>query len=111
VLFFCSVVDIIRGYIIIVLMLFSTRRRARGNWWYGRGEAQLAVQLYRRALDVLDESEGGISDPTPSGEMPPTSDDLKALLDERLRVHNNMAAAQLKAGAYDAALQVSVSKS
>lgn len=85
---------------------YSTRRRARGNWWYGRGEAQLAVQLYRRALDVLDETEGGITEPTSSGQLSPTSDDLKALLDERLRVHNNMAAAQLKAGAYDAALQV-----
>ncbi|XP_013187581.1 peptidyl-prolyl cis-trans isomerase FKBP8 [Amyelois transitella] len=81
------------------------RRRARGNWWYGRGEPQLAVQLYRRALDVLDESEGGITDPTPSGDIAPSSDALKALLEERMRVHNNMAAAQLKAGAYDAALQ------
>ncbi|CAH2984653.1 unnamed protein product [Chilo suppressalis] len=86
-------------------MEIGIRRRARGNWWYGRGEAQLAVQLYRRALDVLDESEGGITDPTPAGELVPTSEALTALLEERLRVHNNMAAAQLKAGAYDAALQ------
>ncbi|KAJ8717986.1 hypothetical protein PYW07_005916 [Mythimna separata] len=81
------------------------RRRARGNWWYGRGEPTLAVQLYRRALDVLDESDGGITAPTPSGDLEPTSDALEALLEERLRVHNNMAAAQLKAGAYEAALQ------
>ncbi|KAL0869708.1 hypothetical protein ABMA27_005947 [Loxostege sticticalis] len=86
-------------------MEIGTRRRARGNWWYGRGEPTLAVQLYRRALDVLDESEGGITDPTPSGQLAPTSEALKALLEERLRVHNNMAAAQLKAGAYEAALQ------
>ncbi|CAH2089687.1 unnamed protein product [Euphydryas editha] len=86
-------------------MEIGVRRRCRGNWWYGRGEAQLAVQLYRRALDVLDESEGGITDPTPSGDLPPATDALHALLEERLRVQNNMAAAQLKAGAYDAALQ------
>lgn len=55
---------------------------------------------------MLDESEGGITSPTSSEELPPTSQALEALLDERLRVHNNMAAAQLKAGAYDAALQV-----
>lgn len=55
---------------------------------------------------MLDESEGGITDPTPSGQLAPTSEALKALLEERLRVHNNMAAAQLKAGAYEAALQV-----
>lgn len=86
-------------------MEIGIRRRARGNWWYGRGEAPLAVQLYRRALDVLDETEGGITAPTATGELAPTSDALYALLEERLRVHNNMAAAQLKAGAYDAALQ------
>ncbi|XP_063626690.1 peptidyl-prolyl cis-trans isomerase FKBP8 [Cydia splendana] len=86
-------------------MEIGTRRRARGNWWYGRGEAQLAVQLYRRALDVLDEAEGGITEPTPTGDLPPTSDELRTLLEERLRVHNNMAAAQLKAGVYEAALQ------
>ncbi|CAH0713230.1 unnamed protein product, partial [Brenthis ino] len=86
-------------------MEIGIRRRCRGNWWYGRGEAQLAVQLYRRALDVLDESEGGITDPTPSGDITPTSDALHSLLEERLRVHNNMAAAQLKAGAFEAALQ------
>lgn len=84
----------------------SCRRRTRGNWWYSRGESTLAVQLYRRALDVLDEAEGGISEPTPTGEMPETSPALHLLLEERLRVHNNMAAAQLRAGAYDAALQV-----
>lgn len=55
---------------------------------------------------MLDESDGGITDPTPSGDIPPTTDELQAVLDERLRVHNNMAAAQLKAGAYEAALQV-----
>lgn len=38
--------------------------------------------------------------------MAATSDALHSLLEERLRVHNNMAAAQLKAGAYEAALQV-----
>lgn len=86
-------------------MEIGTRRRARGNWWYTRGEAQLAVQLYRRALDALDESEGGITEPTAGGDLPPASAALRALLDERLRVHNNMAAAQLRAGAYEAALQ------
>ncbi|XP_053615146.1 peptidyl-prolyl cis-trans isomerase FKBP8 [Plodia interpunctella] len=86
-------------------MEIGIRRRARGNWWYGRGEAPLAVQLYRRALDALDESEGGITEPSPSGALGQCSAALKLLLDERMRVHNNMAAAQLKAGAYDAALQ------
>lgn len=86
-------------------MQLGCRRRCRGNWWYGRNETQLAVQLYRRALDVLDESAGGITDPTPSGDLPSASQALHSLFEERVRVHNNMAAAQLRNGAYDAALQ------
>jgi len=41
----------------------GNRKRERGNWWYGRGESALAVQCYRRALEFLDEAEGGISYP------------------------------------------------
>lgn len=41
----------------------GNRKRERGNWWYGRGESALAVQCYRRALEFLDEVEGGISLP------------------------------------------------
>ena len=41
----------------------GNRKRERGNWWYGRGEVTLAVQCYRRALEFLDEDEGGISYP------------------------------------------------
>lgn len=32
------------------------------------------------------------------------SDDLRTLLDDRIKAYNNMAAAQMKQGAYDAAL-------
>jgi len=36
------------------------KKRERGNWWYGRGEITLAIQCYRRALEFLDEDQGGI---------------------------------------------------
>lgn len=38
----------------------GNKKRERGNWWYQRGEASLAVTCYRRALEFLDEVEGGI---------------------------------------------------
>ena len=41
----------------------GVRKRERGNWWYGRDEASLAVQCYRRALEFLDDVEGGINFP------------------------------------------------
>lgn len=42
----------------------GNRKRERGNFWYGRGESSLAIQCYRRALEFLDEAEGGIQYPT-----------------------------------------------
>ncbi|KAJ8970165.1 hypothetical protein NQ317_007228 [Molorchus minor] len=37
------------------------KKRERGNWWYTRGENNIAIQCYRRALDYLDEVEGGVT--------------------------------------------------
>jgi hypothetical protein len=37
------------------------RKRERGNWWYARQEHTLAILCYRRALDYLDDIEGGIT--------------------------------------------------
>ena len=44
----------------------GNRKRERGNFWYGRGESSLAIQCYRRALEFLDEAEGGIQYPSSS---------------------------------------------
>lgn len=98
----------LQQYKIINALIFRNDKKQRGNWWYGREEYTFAIQCYRRALDYLDEVEGGIS-------TPPTDDDLNKqnttdaelqdLLEDRLSVHNNMAAAQMKQGALDAALQ------
>uniref|UniRef100_A0A1Y1KRE4 peptidylprolyl isomerase n=1 Tax=Photinus pyralis TaxID=7054 RepID=A0A1Y1KRE4_PHOPY len=79
-------------------------KRERGNWWYSRGENQIAIQCYRRALEYLDEVEGGIQFPT--DDKASVSDSaLQQLLEDRIHVSNNMAAAQLKLELYDAALQ------
>lgn len=86
------------------ISFLSNKKRERGNWWYGRGENTLAVQCYRRALDYLDEVEGGIKDIKPDGQEEVTDSALQKLLEDRLNVSNNMAAAQIKMGHYDAAL-------
>lgn len=84
-------------------------KKQRGNWWYGRGECTFAIQCYRRALDYLDEVEGGVSAPIPEDDNPEqrakTDTALQQLMEDRINVSNNMAAAQMKLGAYDAALQ------
>ncbi|XP_030745622.1 peptidyl-prolyl cis-trans isomerase FKBP8-like [Sitophilus oryzae] len=76
----------------------GNKKRERGNWWYQRGENTLAVQCYRRALDFLDEVE------TERDAYKPTDSQLQALLEDRLKVLNNMASAQIKMELYDQAL-------
>ncbi|XP_069671727.1 peptidyl-prolyl cis-trans isomerase FKBP8 [Periplaneta americana] len=83
------------------------RKRERGNWWYTRQEHTLAIQCYRRALDYLDDIEGGIT--LKAGEDNNSNQDseeeLHDLLEDRLKVYNNLTAAQMKIKAYDTALQ------
>lgn len=59
----------------------------------------MAVQCYRRALDYLDEVE---SESTEHDK--PTDSELQQLLEDRLKVLNNMASAQIKMELYDQAL-------
>ncbi|KAK5647393.1 hypothetical protein RI129_002285 [Pyrocoelia pectoralis] len=82
----------------------GNEKRDRGNWWYSRGENQLAIQCYRRALEYLDEVEGGIQFPT-DDKSSASDTALQQILEDRIHVFNNMAAAQLKLELYDAALQ------
>lgn len=87
------------------LFVNRNKKRKRGNWWYSRDEASLAVQCYRRALDYLDETKGGINYPQGEQEESISDADLQALLEDRMKVYNNLAAAQMKTEAYDAALK------
>ncbi|XP_056638956.1 peptidyl-prolyl cis-trans isomerase FKBP8 [Diorhabda sublineata] len=77
----------------------GNKKRERGNWWYTRGENTIAIQCYRRALDYLDEVEGG--DNT-KGEV--SDSDLQSILEDRISVYNNMAAAHIKIEQFGAAL-------
>lgn len=72
------------------------RKRERGNWWFTRDEPTMAIQCYRRALDFLSLS---------VEESSATDTELQALLEDRIKVYNNLTAAQIKTQAYDAALK------
>lgn len=72
----------------------GSQKRERGNFWYGRGDFSHAVLCYRRALDFLDDESQSFTGPP---------EELQRLLEARIKVYNNMAAAQMKMEAYDAA--------
>ncbi|CAD7091956.1 unnamed protein product [Hermetia illucens] len=80
----------------------GNRKRERANFWYNRNEFNIAIQIYRRALEYLDDTDGGIS---LGHESELTNAELQELLEDRLVVYNNLAMAQIKISAYDAALK------
>lgn len=68
-----------------------------------RGENNIAIQCYRRALDYLDFGDG--TSISKDGEKQEVSDkELQNLLEDRISVCNNMAAAQIKMELWDNAL-------
>ncbi|XP_011312767.1 peptidyl-prolyl cis-trans isomerase FKBP8 [Fopius arisanus] len=81
---------------------FGNKKRERGNWWFARNEPTLAIQCYRRALDFL-QSSGDDHKKKPEDIM--TDSQLQILLEDRTKVYNNLAAAQIKTEAYGAALE------
>lgn len=83
----------------------GNKKRERGNFYFERLEFNSAIQLYRRALEYLDESEGGITNPTIDGDLEITNAQLQDLLEDRIKVYNNMAQAQMKIKAFEAALK------
>ncbi|XP_066592450.1 peptidyl-prolyl cis-trans isomerase FKBP8 [Prorops nasuta] len=81
----------------------GNKKRENGNWWFNRDEAALAIQCYRRALEFLQPSNTNSSDNLVDEIV--TDAELQALLIDRINVSNNLAAAQMKIEAYDAALK------
>lgn len=81
----------------------SNKKRERGNWWFIRMELPFAIQCYRRALEYLSSVKSNINQ---NEEEDSFSDaELQILLEDRIKVHNNLAAALIKTEAYDAALE------
>lgn len=82
--------------------LVANVKRERGNWWYSRHDATKAIQCYRKALDILDDTVPFVDEKGNPIQIP--DDVLKECSDLRLKVFNNLAAAQLMIQAYDSAL-------
>ncbi|XP_029042311.2 peptidyl-prolyl cis-trans isomerase FKBP8 [Osmia bicornis bicornis] len=82
----------------------GNKKRERGNWWFTRNEPTLAIQCYRRALEFLLPTESRTSYQNET-EDTTTDAELQGLLEDRMKVYNNLAAAQMKTQAYDAALR------
>lgn len=75
----------------------GNKKKERGNELYSRGEYSFAINSYTKALSVLDDG----NEMTHSG----SAEDLQLLLDTRMICFNNLAAAQIKVEAWDAAIQ------
>lgn len=44
----------------------GTRKKERGNYWFKRNEFNLAIQLYRKAIEYFDENVDSADAPPPS---------------------------------------------
>lgn len=84
----------------------GNKKRLRGNYWMKRQEYNLAIQSYRRALEYLDDtvSAGGMME-SGAGSVELSTTELQDLLEDRMKVYNNLALAQLKISAHEAALK------
>ena len=81
----------------------GTRKKERGNYWFNRNEFNLAIQLYRKAIEYFDEN---VDAPESApGETKLTSEQIQELFEQRMVVYNNLAAAQMKIDALDAAMK------
>lgn len=54
---------------ILLLFFFSDHKRERGNFWYERSEFNLAIQLYRRSLEYLDDTDKYVGDASKKEEV------------------------------------------
>ncbi|XP_050462479.1 peptidyl-prolyl cis-trans isomerase FKBP8 [Cataglyphis hispanica] len=81
----------------------SNKKRERGNWWFVRNELPFALQCYRRALEYLSSTKSGTNQ---NEEEESFSDaELQTLLEDRIKVYNNLAATLIKTEAYESALE------
>uniref|UniRef100_T1JKE5 peptidylprolyl isomerase n=1 Tax=Strigamia maritima TaxID=126957 RepID=T1JKE5_STRMM len=75
-------------------MRIGSGKKDRGNFWFTRGDFSQAIVCYRRALEFLDDDNSNVI----------SDGSLQQLLEDRLKVYNNLALAQLKVDAFDAAI-------
>ncbi|XP_011150605.1 peptidyl-prolyl cis-trans isomerase FKBP8 [Harpegnathos saltator] len=83
----------------------GNKKRERGNWWFIRDEPSLAIQCYRKALDYLSPTMNVTNSSQHEKEETVGDAELQDLLEDRMKVYNNLAASQMKTQAYDLALE------
>jgi len=74
-------------------------KKERGNVLFKREEYSQAIVSYTKAVKILDTDSGG------SGDSAGSPSDLQKILDEKMKVYNNLAATQMKLLAYDQAIK------
>jgi len=107
-------------YMYLFLTITGAAKKDRGNFWYKRDDASTAIHCYRRAVEFLDTTEeemqllndesktaAVINDFTDDQkkELQSVKDKIREIIDLRKTAFNNLAAAQLKTEAFDAALK------
>ncbi|KAK2142204.1 hypothetical protein LSH36_985g01026 [Paralvinella palmiformis] len=75
----------------------GNKKKERGNELYSRAEYGFAINSYTKALTILDDRNEMTHDAA--------VEELQLLLDTRMTCNNNLAAAQIKVEAWDAAIQ------
>lgn len=78
------------------ILKHGERKREQGNVMFKREEYSMAISAYSRALKYFEARERGLTADTAV---------LQQILDSELKCHNNMAASQLKIGAFDAVIR------
>lgn len=56
----CDVEEDLENFPYEKAKLVGNKKRQRGNFWYDRNESSMAIQLYRRALEYLNDSGPGV---------------------------------------------------
>ncbi|EEB12710.1 fk506 binding protein, putative [Pediculus humanus corporis] len=82
--------------------ILANNKKERGNWWYSRQDATKATQCYRKALNMLDETIPFCEEDESTINY--TDDQVKEIIEQKLVIYNNLAAAQLMLEAYESAL-------
>jgi len=82
----------------------SNKKRERGNWWFIRKDIIFALQCYESAMEYLSVYDNMPDNYSPEEINAMDDGELQAVLDDRIKIYNNMAAALMEKEDYYQAL-------